>query len=174
MTSEQIEPGHWRLGFTEPETEFVLSTLARLARQYQDDPGKMPPALRAYWQGIISSKPGEPTAEVRELQDDLAEARTELRSERLALIENWMREFELAEEREPWHVELTTTERDEFIAMLNDRRMALALELSITEEDMEADLAQIPNDGRRAAILEIDVLGHFILVMLGPQIYRGQ
>ena len=174
MTSEQIEPGHWRLGFTEPETEFVLSTLARLARQYQEDPSKMPPALRAYWQGTISSKPGEPSTEVRELQDDLAEARTELRSERLALIENWMREFELAEEREPWHVELTTTERDEFIAMLNDRRMALALELSITEEDMEADLAQIPNDGRRAAILEIDVLGHFILVMLGPQIYRGQ
>jgi len=36
------------------------------------------------------------------------------------------------------------------------------------------DLGQIPDDARRAAILEIDVLGHFILVMLGPQIYRGQ
>ena len=173
MTCDQVDPGHWRLTFTEPETEFVLSTLARLARQYQDDVSKMPPALRAYWQGVISSNPGEPTKEVRELQDDLAEARTELRSERLALIENWMREYELAEERDPWPVDLTTTERDEFIAMLNDRRMALALELSITEEDMESDLAQIPNDGRRAAILEIDVLGHFILVMLGPQIYRG-
>jgi len=173
MTCEQIEPGHWRLGFTEPETEFVLATLARLARQYQEDISKMPPALRAYWQGIISSKPGEPTPEVRDLQDDLAEARTELRAERLALVENWMREYELAEERDPWHVELTTAERDEFIAMLNDRRMALAFEMGVTEEDMESDLAQIPSDDRRAAILEIDVLGHFILVMLGPQIYRG-
>ncbi len=121
---------------------------------------------------MISSAPGEPSREVRELQDDLAEARTELRAERLSLVENWMREYDLAEERDPWTVELTTAERDEFIAMLNDRRMALALELGVTEEDMEADLAQIPNDQRRAAILEIDVLGHFILIMLGPQIYR--
>jgi hypothetical protein len=37
---------------------------------------------------------------------------------------------------------------------------------------MEADLGQIANETRRAGILEIDVLGHFILVMLGPQIYR--
>ena len=32
MTCEQIEPGQWRLSFVEPETEFVLSTLARLGR----------------------------------------------------------------------------------------------------------------------------------------------
>src|ERR1700733_12465764 len=111
MTCEQIEPGQWRLSFAEPETELVLVTLARLGRHYQEDVHKMPPALRAYWQGVISSNPGEPTKEVRELQDDLAEARTELRSERLALIENWMREYELAEERDPWPVDLTTTER---------------------------------------------------------------
>ena len=172
MTCDQIDAGHWRLTFTEPETEFVLSTLARLARQYQEDVSKMPPALRAYWQGVITSTPGEPTKEVRELQDDLAEARTELRSERLALIENWMREFELAEERDPWPVDLTNHERDEFIAMLNDRRMALAAELGVTEDDMEADLAQIADESRRASILEIDLLGHFILVILGPQIYR--
>jgi hypothetical protein len=172
MTCEQFEPGQWRLSLAEPESEFLLATLARLGRQYQEDVGKMPPALRAYWQGIITSAPGTPSPEVRELQADLAEARTELRTERLALIENWMREYELAEERSPWSVELTTAERDEFVAMLNDRRMALALELAVTEEDMESDLAQIPDDTRRAGILEIDVLGHFILVMLGPQIYR--
>jgi hypothetical protein len=173
MTCEQYEPGQWRLTFVDAETEFLLATLARLGRHYQEDVSKMPPALRAYWQGVISSNPGASGPEVRELQDDLTEARTELRLERLALIENWMREYELAEERNPWNVELTTAERDEFVAMLNDRRMALALELTVTEEDMESDLAQIPDDARRGGILEIDVLGHFILVMLGPQIYRG-
>jgi hypothetical protein len=83
-----------------------------------------------------------------------------------------MREFELAEERDPWKVEISGAERDEFAAMLNDRRMLLALELGITQEDMEADPGQISNEARRAGVLEIDVLGHFILVMLGPQIYR--
>jgi hypothetical protein len=50
--------------------------------------------------------------------------------------------------------------------------MLVALELGITEEDMETDPGRIPHEARRAGILEIDVLGHFILVMLGPQIYR--
>ena len=174
MTCEQLEPEQWRLSFNEPETEFVIATLAHLGQQYQEDVTKMPPALRAYWQGTVSSAPGTPSPEVRELSADLAEARAELRAERLSLVENWLREHELAEVRDPWTVEVSTAERDEFISMLNDRRMSLALDLRVTEEDMEADLGQIPDDRRRAAILEIDVLGHFILVMLGPQIYRGQ
>ena len=172
MTCEQIEPGQWRLSFNEPETDFVINTLARLGRHYQEDVARMPPALRAYWQGTITRSESAPKGEVRELQDDLAEARTELRAERLALVENWMRDYELSEQRDPWQVELTTAERDEFLSMLNDRRMMLALEIGITEDDMEADLGQIANEARRAGILEIDVLGHFILVMLGPQIYR--
>jgi hypothetical protein len=87
-------------------------------------------------------------------------------------VETWLREFELAEERDPWRVEISSAERDEFVSMLNDRRMLLALELGITQHDMEADVGDIPNESLRASILEIDVLGHFILVMLGPQIYR--
>ncbi len=172
MTCEQYEPGHWRLSFTEPETEFVIATLARLGQQYHEDVSKMPPALRAYWQGVITRDESAPREEVRDLQDDLTEARTELRAERLSLVENWLREYDLSEARDPWSVEIDTAERDEFIAMLNDRRMALAIEMGITEDDMESDLAQIPDDARRAGILEIDVLGHFILVMLGPQIFR--
>ncbi len=172
MTCEQIEPGQWRLSFNEPETEFVITTLARLGRHYQEDITRMPPALRAYWQGTMTRSESATQAELREMQDDLAEARTELRAERLALVENWMREYELSEHRDPWHVEVTTAERDEFLAMLNDRRMMLALEIGVTEEDMESDPGQIANEARQVGVLEIDVLGHFILVMLGPQIYR--
>jgi hypothetical protein len=173
MTSEQIEPGQWRLSFNEAEAGFLLGTLAQLGHIYQGNIAKMPPALRAYWQGIISSAPGTPGKEIRELQNDLTEARTELRAERLALVENWLREYELAEQRDPWQVELSAAERDEFIAMINDRRMALALEIGVTEEDMETDLGQVQDEARRNGILEIDVLGHFILIMLGPQIFRG-
>jgi hypothetical protein len=50
--------------------------------------------------------------------------------------------------------------------------MLLALEFGITEEDMEADPRRISDEVRRAGVLEIDVLGHFILVILGPQIFR--
>ena len=172
MNSEQTAPGQWRIGFTEPEAEFLMNVLARMGRHYQEDISRLPPTLRAYWQGTISRGEGGRREDLKESQEVLADARAELRLERLALAENWMREFELAEERDPWLVEITAAERDEFIAMLNDRRMLLALEAGITEADMEADLAQISNEARRTSILEIDVLGHFILVMLGPQIYR--
>ncbi|HEV3272878.1 MAG TPA: hypothetical protein VGZ93_11915 [Candidatus Methylacidiphilales bacterium] len=169
MTSEQIAPGQWRLSFTRPEAGFLINALARLGKHYQEDVARMPPMLRAYWEGTISLDEVEDMEESREV---LAEARAELRSERLTLVENWMREFELAEERNPWKVEISSAERDEFIAMLNDRRMLLALELGIAEADMEADPREIADEARRASILEIDVLGHFILVMLGRQIHR--
>jgi len=160
------------LSFTEPEAAFLITVLARLGRQYQEDVAHLPPALRTYWQGTITRGGVAGKDDLKESQEVLAEARTELRAERLALVETWMREFELTEERDPWKVEISTAERDEFVAMLNDRRMLVALEIGITEQDMETDLSRISNEARRATIWEIDVLGHFILIMLGPQIYR--
>ena len=99
----------------------------------------------------------------------LADSRADLRSERLALAESWLRDFELAEE--PWVMEMTGAERDEFIAMLNDRRLVLAVESGVAHENGLGE-SKLTLDDRRAAVLEIDVLGHFIMVLLGPQIYR--
>jgi hypothetical protein len=172
MTTEQLDAEHWRLNFAEHEAAFIIHVLAQLGRQYQRDPKDMSPALRAYWQGNITRNQGEVRSELAEAQEILSESRAELRSQRLELVENWIQEYELAEDRDPWQVELTLAERDEFIAMLNDRRLHLAFEIGVTEEDMEKDPAHIPEEARRHAILEIDVLGHFILVMLGPQIHR--
>ncbi len=171
MTSEQIDSEHWRLSFPEHEGAFIINILARLGRQYQQDPARMSPAMRAYWEGNITR--GEAArSELSEEQQVLSEARAELRSQRLDLVENWIQEYELAESRDPWQVELTSAERDEFIAMLNDRRLLVAFDIGVSQADMEADPSQISEEARRHAILEIDVLGHFILVMLGPQIHR--
>jgi len=172
MTCQPIDAEHWRLAFEEPEALFIVGVLARLGRSYHDDLSQLPPALRAYWQGEITSGNVSEEDGLKESQEVLSEARAELRSERLALAENWLREFEIAEERNPWTVEITTAERDEFVAMLNDRRILLALEIGVTDGEMETDLGQIADEARRNAVFEIDILGHFILVTLGPQIYR--
>ncbi len=175
MTTEQIDSEHWQLNFAEHEAAFIVTVLARLGRQYQDDPEKMSPALRAFWDGIVTKGEATSTKELEEpayAQQLLSEARTELRSQRLNLVESWIQEYELAESRDPWQVEVSNAERDEFIAMLNDRRLLLALNIGVTEADMEADPRHIPEEARRQTIMEIDFLGHFILVMLGPQIHR--
>ena len=169
MTCEQLATGEWRLSFSEPEAGFIANILDRLARHYREDTADMPPGVRAYWQGSISR---ERTADLQEAQEMLADSRAELRSERLALAESWIRKYKNAEYRQPWRVDISSAERDEFVAMLNDRRMSLAMEIGISDAEMEIDPSRISNDARRSAILEIDVLGHFILVTLGPQIYR--
>ena len=69
-------------------------------------------------------------------------------------------------------MEITAAERDEFVAMLNDRRMVLALECGHHGGRHGGGPGKIPQEARRPTIWEIDVLGMFIMVMLGPQIYR--
>jgi len=172
MTSEQINPGQWCLSFAEHEAAFIIHILAQLGRQYQEDPAKMSPGARAYWAGCISRGAAKDDEELKDAQEILAETRSELRSQRLDLVENWIREYELAENRDPWRVEVTDAERDEFVSMLNDRRLLRALEIGVTETEMEADPVQIPEDFRRQAILEIDFLGLFIMTILGPQMHR--
>lgn len=172
MTCQPINAEQWRLSFPEPESYFIANVMARLARHYQSDISQLPPGQRAYWQGTLTKSSGNTDENLRESQEMLAEARAELRSERLALAENWVRDFEIAESRDPWTIDVTSAERDEFVSMLNDRRLLLGLELGITEGDMEIDITAMPDDARRAGILEIDFLGHFIMVALGPQMHR--
>ena len=166
MTCEQIDNGRWRLTFAEPEAAFLMNVLARLAVHYREELGGISPVLRDFWStGASISLNNAAGDESREV---LAESREELRSERCALAEAWLRDFELAEE--PWVIDMTTSERDEFVAMLNDRRLILALESGMTREEKPTGKPGLHD--RRAAILEIDVLGHFIMVLLGPQIHR--
>jgi hypothetical protein len=172
MTCEPLDQGRWRLTFAEPEAAFIMNVLARLARHYKEDLGDVSPALRTFWQtGASVSVAAQKMegGEAGESRDVLAESRADLRGERRTLAEAWLRDFELAEE--PWTFDMTTAERDEFVAMLNDRRLILALESGVTEETSPAP-SNAGVDDRRAAIMEIEVLGHFIMIMLGPQIFR--
>jgi hypothetical protein len=178
MISEVLEGSRWRFTFSEPEAYFIISIMARLAGHYREDVSQLPPAQRDFWLGKGSLPPGTlPPAgaaneELASAEELLAESRLELRPERLNLAENWVREFETAEKHDPWSIELSASERDDFLAMVNDRRLLVALEHGITEVEMDADPGEIEDDARRAAIFEIYFLGRFIFSALGPQIYR--
>jgi hypothetical protein len=180
MICKALESDRWRLSFPEPEAYFVVNVLAQLAGHYRHDVAQLPPTQRAYWLGKGSLPPGTMTPsgtgpEPRELQsaeEILADTRLDIRSERLVLAENWVREFKAAKDRDPWIVEISSAERDEFLAMINDRRLLVALEHGITESDMDADPSQIENEDRRAAIFEIYFLGRFIFAIIGPQFHH--
>ena len=177
MTCDSISGERWRLTFPEAEALFFVNVLAHLREHYARDLDSMPTAQRTYWEQTRSPELTGAAGEADAPSDDesiLGDARAELRSQRLTLAENWVHDFELADSRDPWVVELSAAERDEFVAMLNDRRLLLALEIGLTDNDMERHQKPLKrNDSRTVAILEIDLLGHFIVVMLGPQIYRA-
>jgi hypothetical protein len=173
MTCDPLENGNWRVSLAEPEAAFLMNVLARLARHYHEDLGDLSPALRDFWQhGASVATPGAKTTgdEAEESREVLAESRAEMRGERRVLAESWLRDFELAEE--PWVFEMTTAERDEFAAMLNDRRLILAVEAGLTQKEPNAP-GKMALDDRHVALMEIDVLGHFIMILLGPQISRS-
>lgn len=87
MICERIDSVHWRLSFSEPEAGFIINVLAKLGRNYQEDIAGMPPALRSYWQGNLTRSGTANQEDLTDSQEVLAEARAELRSERLALVE---------------------------------------------------------------------------------------
>ncbi|HUB66797.1 MAG TPA: hypothetical protein VL981_04865 [Candidatus Methylacidiphilales bacterium] len=174
MTCENLESGCWRLGFSEPEAYFLVNVMAQLASHYREDVAQLSPPQRAYWLGRGNLPPGTMPrqSEVQSAEELLAGARLELRSERLALAEKFLREFKAAGKHDPWNIDLDSAERDEFLAMINDRRLLLALDHGIAETDMDTDPSQIENEARRAAIFEIYFLGRFIFATIGPQLYR--
>ena len=97
MICEPLDHGRWRLGFAEPEAAFLMNVLARLARHYRDDLAGLSPALRAFWQSGASAPAAAQKAEggeAGESREVLAESRADLRGERGALAESWLRDFD--------------------------------------------------------------------------------
>ncbi len=169
MTCTQLDSENWRIRFDEPDAYLVVHILAQLERHYRLAVDDLSPAQQAYWRGNVVRSTEASPEEIEASNELLSEARAELRSERLNLVEAWLRDFELAEDRDPWVVELDATERDEFIAMINDRRLLLALEFAITEKEMDQPLQDFTDDTRRMVRMEIGILGSMIGIILDPE-----
>ena len=54
----------------------------------------------------------------------------------------------------------------------NEEAVGRAIKRSGVAREEHIGTGAMSLDDRRAAVLEIDVLGHFIMVILGPQIFR--
>lgn len=170
MTCVPLGRERWRLEFSESESLFLATILSQLAHHYRQDLDDLPEALQEYWREPESADPADEDKEgSREI---LSEMRQELRSERLVLVENWLRNYEEAGKHDPWTVELNLAEKDDFIAMLNDRRLLLARQFELVEKDVEQESEEKMSEDRRVALWEINILGHLIFVLIGPQIYQ--
>jgi hypothetical protein len=170
MTSETTPNGQVKFTFAKDDAPIFLDLLNQLLETYQGTP-KTPGAIK-YWAGQISmTKPTDDNG-LQDAQEILEESRLELRSERADLAKGWLDRFKMNLGHDPHVFDLKPDEREEFVAMLNDRRLIIALEAKLTEAEIETrKTGQLPLP-KRMALREVNHLGVLIFMTIGEQFER--
>jgi hypothetical protein len=165
MMSESMPGGKLRFTLTRDEGLYFQALLVRLSDSYENPKE----ATRAYWEGRISvTKPNEENG-LEDAQEMLKESRGELRSERSELCKSWLVRLQNSAKMEIMTFDLKPNERDEFVAILNDRRLGLALETGLWEAEMQTTKVSELAPPKRAAVTEVDRLAKWISAVIGPQ-----
>ncbi len=168
MTSELLPDGGIRIAFAEDETGLMELAFLQLVAAYTLKTEGRP--SQAYWDGMISKTKPDQENGLDEAQEMLQEARAELKSERAALAKTWLSQFQAAN-RAPFILELKPAERDELVAMINDRRLIVAMEAELSEGDIEGENENL-SPFKQAAVREIEMFGNLIMAIIGPSLLQ--
>ena len=162
------DTGAWRLEFAAEESKPVSDLLLRMLEHYQIEFSTLPEALQRYWRGCLS-KAGNPE-ELKEAREHLQEERLVWRGERMALLEKWYKDSKSVAEDQPWTLALSPEEFESLLVILNDRRLMLATQYGMNEEDLEnawTKKAQTQDLPALLALQEIEMLGNLQYILLG-------
>ncbi len=153
------------LEFEEREKELLLYSLEELEGHYSTDESTLSTKSQAYWKGKLThSKDIE--KELSEESVDLSETRRLWKSERLILVRKWLAEEGTLKTQGGGILVLDQGEAEQFLAVINDRRLLLALEHNLDEEMMSRHLSKINDSELQQALWEIHFLAiiqHYIL-----------
>jgi hypothetical protein len=151
-------PDGWALALTPQEAVVLAISMDELIQHYRIDPENLSRRLKDFWNGRISARPGD-AALLEDEAEHLKAERFGWRSERLIRLEKWLATFPRAEEQ-PWTLLLSTDDFEEFLCILNDRRLLLAVEHNVTEADMDTDPAYVRDEIKARALWEIHMLAY--------------
>ncbi len=160
----ETETGPWVIVLNAMEANLLTGLFRRMAEHYRLDVESLPEKLQEHWRGQIS-RAGDPK-ELKEAQEQLQEERLVWRGERLTLLEKWMEDYARNSEGKPWTLELAPDEFEGLLIVLNDRRLILAAQHGLDEEEMEANWEKAPDLTTRMVLGEIDILTQFLIVFL--------
>jgi hypothetical protein len=169
MNLTPVDDG-WELQLGMAEAVLLLRSLTALQRQQETPVEQLPATLREYWQGIISR--GQ-TDSLEEAAKDLTEARLLWRGERATLLKIWIEKLKIEKEAENIAIALKKDDLEQFLTMINDRRLLLAAEYEITEREMDTDPVEIKNQERRLVLVEMFLLGLVMEQILQIMLQEG-
>ncbi|MDD4932451.1 MAG: DUF2017 family protein [Methylacidiphilaceae bacterium] len=144
--------------FEPAEREILLGSLLELRKHYQTDFSQLSEALQQHWRGTMSREAeGE---EIPGAAEELEAERLGWRPERLALLDKWLAPDSPLQNPAQASLTLSQGEVDEFLSMLNDRRLTLAVGQGITEEQMDWNPLTVRSRDLQRALWEIHFLAY--------------
>jgi hypothetical protein len=148
-----------------PEKEALWVSLLALRDHYRAELAELPEPLRRYWVGSIS-KESLTGPEAEEAEELLKETRLAWRSERAELVERWLERTHPVPGTGRSRLVLERDEVDAFLSIINDRRLTLAVEHGIGEEEMNRNPLWVSSRSLQRALWEIHFLAYLQEVLL--------
>ena len=160
------------LDFEGAEKEILFLSLTEIQEHYEADFEKLPESLKKYWSGTLSAS-ADP--ELAEAAEDLKETRLAWRSDRLKALDRWLSTDGALADLASHGLRLESDEIDLFLAILNDRRLILALLHGFDDPVMEVNPASIDDHDRQRALWEVHFLA-FVMehCLQGLQGHEGE
>ncbi|WP_018291549.1 DUF2017 family protein [Verrucomicrobium sp. 3C] len=144
--------------FEPAEREILLASFLELRKHYQTEFSQLPEELQQYWRGTMSR--GEEDEAILSAAEELEVERLSWRSERLALLDKWLAPDSPLQNPSETSLTLSPGEVDEFLSMLNDRRLTIAVAEGIAEEQMDWDPLSVGSRDLQRALWEIHFLAY--------------
>ena len=140
----------------QPERAFLSGILQVILHHYGQAPEELPPRVWEVWYSA------ETTASLEEEDRHCwMESLRDFRQGNAGLCRRYLKMLQEAVQ-EPFSLPIARADLDSFLIVINDHRLYQAAVHEVGEAEMEEDWSQIPDTGRRQALLEI----HFLAVLL--------
>jgi hypothetical protein len=146
----------WLLELEWLERIILAASFEQQAAHYRVPMETLDERMRAYWRGSLSKSKKK---ELQEAEDDLASMRSLWRSERLKTVEEWLKTINTEEANRTQSLTLTSETLEQWIQILNERRLILAAEHEVSETEMNFDLCHLKDESLKRVIMEIQLLG---------------
>jgi len=139
------------------EAIWLLNTFQSLQESYETPMESLSDRERAYWKGSLLD-PKASSSQLKNESESLESERLEWKENRLIIVNRWLDQFNDFNPKREFKFKVLKEEADALLQITNDRRLLLAANHEIQEEDMHHDLEKLHQNPKAGALIEIDFL----------------
>ena len=139
------------------EALWLLNTFQSLQIAYETPMESLSDQERTYWKGSLLD-PHASSSHLKNESEALELERLEWKENRHIIVNRWLDQFNDYNHKREFEFKFLREEADALLQITNDRRLLLAANHDIQEEDMHHDLEKLHQNPKAGALIEIDFL----------------